>query len=336
MSNTGCASCGELAMTLNTSAVVVCRSNASSSSRLSRTTSVSSRAAGNLSRCAAFVLRRRVLTGLPPALERGLIASPWAQDTASYRLKPALWKGLGPALCNCSVRQAQCRLWVNSCHATELEGRPLYPRKLPRHSLTGVSAKGQKQTIAHSLRGKDERGRQLRRPTVVVSGSEHRVVVRSRLRDRLDDIPVLDHLAVFRPVNVNDGFAARTVRQAVPMAVENDVIPVREDALDLAMRVRTIGLHPGDELAEPFHAVLDERIVLAVRRSAIDAECVLNVAFKDRLRVEGHCVGLVRFEHGPSFQGGLNRHSLDQLTASGTNGKCNLLTPLSYGTRIRN
>ena len=52
---------------------------------------------------------------------------------------------------------------------------------------------------------------------------------------------MLDHLAVFRPVNVNDGFATRTVRQAVPMAVEDDVIPVREDALDLAMRVRMIG-----------------------------------------------------------------------------------------------
>src|SRR5271155_6102129 len=108
-------------MTLNTSAVAVCRSNAASSSRLSRTTSVSSRAAEDLSRCAAFVLRRRVLTGLPPALERRLIASPWAQDTASYRLKPALWKGLGPALCNCSVRQAQCRLWVRSCRGY-LEG----------------------------------------------------------------------------------------------------------------------------------------------------------------------------------------------------------------------
>jgi hypothetical protein len=70
----------------------------------------------------------------------------------------------------------------------------------------------------------------------VVSESKHRVVVCSRLGDRLDDIPMLDHLPVFRPVNVNDGFAARTVRQAVPLAVEDDVIPVREDALDLAMR----------------------------------------------------------------------------------------------------
>jgi hypothetical protein len=75
--------------------------------------------------------------------------------------------------------------------------------------------------------------------TVVVSGSEHRVVVRSRLWDRLDDIPVLNHFAVFASVNVNDGSAARTLRQAVPVAVEDDVIRVREDPL--AMRAWTIG-----------------------------------------------------------------------------------------------
>jgi hypothetical protein len=44
---------------------------------------------------------------------------------------------------------------------------------------------------------------------------------------------------------------------------------------------------PSDELAEPFHAVLDERIVLAIDGSGIHAERVLNVAFKDRLFVEG-------------------------------------------------
>jgi hypothetical protein len=79
------------------------------------------------------------------------------------------------------------------------------------------------------------------------------------------------------------------------------------------MRVRMIGHDLSDELAEPLHAVLDERIVLAIDGSGIDAERVLNVAFKDRLLVEGHCVGLVRFGHGPSFQGGLNRHSPDHV-----------------------
>jgi hypothetical protein len=45
----------------------------------------------------------------------------------------------------------------------------------------------------------------------------------------------------------------------------------------------------------------------------MDAERVLDVAFKDRLLVEGHGVGLVRFGHGPSFQGGLNRNSPDRV-----------------------
>jgi hypothetical protein len=47
---------------------------------------------GALPRFRAAVLRRRVLTGSPPALERRLIASPEAQDKASCRLKIAYWK----------------------------------------------------------------------------------------------------------------------------------------------------------------------------------------------------------------------------------------------------
>ena len=72
-------------MTWSTSDVAVCCSNASFSSRVSRATSVSWLAAEGLRRDAAFsalrrfsftALRRRVLTGLPPALERRLTASP--------------------------------------------------------------------------------------------------------------------------------------------------------------------------------------------------------------------------------------------------------------------
>ena len=56
------------------------------------------------------VLRRPALTGVRSVLERRLIASPWVQDRASYRLKRVLRKGLGRALCNYSVRKAQCPL----------------------------------------------------------------------------------------------------------------------------------------------------------------------------------------------------------------------------------
>jgi len=139
---------------------------------------------------------------------------------------------------------------------------------------------------------------------VDVSGSEHRVVVRRRFRDRLDHIPVLDHLAAFQPEDINDGFAARIVRQAVSMAVEDDVIAVREDALDLAVRVRMIGQDPGEKLAKPLHAVLDERIVLAIGLACVDPERVLNVAFKERFLVEGDGVCLIRFRHCRSFLAG--------------------------------
>ena len=84
VANTGCTSPGELEITWSTSDVAVCCSNASFSSRVSRATSVTGLAAEELRRGAAFsalrgfsfaVLRRRVLTGLPPALERLFTAS---------------------------------------------------------------------------------------------------------------------------------------------------------------------------------------------------------------------------------------------------------------------
>jgi hypothetical protein len=57
--------------------------------------------------------------------------------------------------------------------------------------------------------------------------------------------------------------------------VQDDVISVREDAFDLAMRIRMIGHDPGDEFADALHTVLDERIVLAIGASGIAPERVL-------------------------------------------------------------
>ena len=45
----------------------------------------------------------------PVVLSCRLIASPEAQDRASYRLGRALWKGLRWTLCNCSVRRLNVR-----------------------------------------------------------------------------------------------------------------------------------------------------------------------------------------------------------------------------------
>jgi hypothetical protein len=46
-------------------------------------------------------------------------------------------------------------LWVISCHDAAILRCPLYLRKLPQHSLIGVSALGQKQTsrTGPSIRG---------------------------------------------------------------------------------------------------------------------------------------------------------------------------------------
>jgi len=94
-------SVGELEIALNTSEVALCCSNASSRSRLSSAIVVLSLVLeglrrpltlGALKRLGVAAFRRRVLIGLPPALERRRIASPKAQDKASYRPKLVQWE----------------------------------------------------------------------------------------------------------------------------------------------------------------------------------------------------------------------------------------------------
>src|SRR6516165_8134037 len=102
MSNTGWTSVVERLMTLSTSAVAICCSRASFSSRVSRATSVSGlvelreRTAFGASRRSGFVVLRRCdLADWPPALERRLIAFPEAQDKAlqAVRLAHQKWQG---------------------------------------------------------------------------------------------------------------------------------------------------------------------------------------------------------------------------------------------------
>ena len=101
VSNTGCTSAGEVRITRRISAVAFCCSSASLSSCVRRSSCSWKTATEELRPCTDFValrrfsvtvLRRRVLTGSPPALERRLIAFPKAQDKASCRLKIAHWK----------------------------------------------------------------------------------------------------------------------------------------------------------------------------------------------------------------------------------------------------
>ena len=84
-SSTGWSSVGEALMILRTSAVALCCSSASSRSRLNSATFASLPTVEELRRRTVFdtlrgfgvtVLRRRVLAGSPPALERRLIAHP--------------------------------------------------------------------------------------------------------------------------------------------------------------------------------------------------------------------------------------------------------------------
>src|SRR5262245_25021221 len=75
---------------------------------------------------------------------------------------------------------------------------------------------------------------------------EHAVVVGGFLRDRLDHVPMLDHLAVLELENVDDGVAARA-RLAHGMDMDDDVIAVGEDAFDLAEVVRELLLQEGED-----------------------------------------------------------------------------------------
>jgi len=49
-------------------------------------------------------------------------------------------------LCLTAILVRSCPLWVISCRDAVKVGCPLYPRKLPRLSPTGASAKGQQLT----------------------------------------------------------------------------------------------------------------------------------------------------------------------------------------------
>ena len=95
--NTGSKWPGELLITFRISEVAVCCSSASFS--LCSSSAIFSSAVGGLRPTFGAlrrfnVLRRCVSAALPPTLSRGLIASPEAQDKASYWLNLARRKGV--------------------------------------------------------------------------------------------------------------------------------------------------------------------------------------------------------------------------------------------------
>ena len=62
---------------------------------------------------------------------------------------------------------------------------------------------------------------------------EHAVVVCGLLRDRLNDVPMLDHLSILELVDIHDSEAARA-RLAHGMIMDDHIIAFGENVLDLA------------------------------------------------------------------------------------------------------
>src|SRR5882672_2731711 len=111
------------------------------------------------------------------------------------------------------------------------------------------------------------------RPFIEVLRSlEHRVAVSRGLRDRLDHVPVLVDPAAFQAEDVHHRLSAGIIGQAVPMTVNDNVVAVSKDPLDLAASIRMIRHDPGNELLQAFHAVFDQRIVLAIGGNSVKPE----------------------------------------------------------------
>ena len=71
---------------------------------------------------------------------------------------------------------------------------------------------------------------------------------------------MLDDLAAFQAEDVHHRLSAGIIGQAVPMTVKDNVVANSKDTLDLAAGIR----EPGNDLPQAFHAVFDQRIVLAI------------------------------------------------------------------------
>ena len=77
-------------------------------------------------------------------------------------------------------------------------------------------------------------------------GLKHSVVVCGFLRDRLNDVPVLDYFAILQPVDIDDRRSARA-GLAHGMIVDDHGISVSKDVFGLAVIVRELVLQEGYE-----------------------------------------------------------------------------------------
>src|ERR1700737_625473 len=81
--------------------------------------------------------------------------------------------------------------------------------------------------------------------------------------------------------------SAGIIGQAVPVTVKDNVVAVGKDTLDLAASIRMIRHDPGNKLLHAFHAVFDQRIVLAIGGNSVKPEGIFDPAFEQGLIVEG-------------------------------------------------
>jgi len=94
---------------------------------------------------------------------------------------------------------------------------------------------------------------------------EHSVVVRSFLRDRLNDVPVLNHFAVLKLVDIHNCESWRT-GLAHGMIVDDHVVAIGEDVLDLGVIVRKFVLQERNVAFETLWPIGSVGIVLFVGR----------------------------------------------------------------------
>ena len=92
---------------------------------------------------------------------------------------------------------------------------------------------------------------------------KHRVGIGGLLGNFLSHVPVLDHLAVFQPEDVDDGVAAAAGCRHV-VDVQDHIVAVGKHPLDLAVVVRKFLMQKGEERFEPLGSVRGARIVLDI------------------------------------------------------------------------
>ena len=107
---------------------------------------------------------------------------------------------------------------------------------------------------------------------------------------------MLYNLAVLQPEQVHHG-VARFTGDANPVAVQDDKVSIREDALDLHVGLGEVGSDPAGKFGDTLPAVLDQGIMLRVGLATLLCNSARGVKFVQQLLVECDHSLLVLFRH---------------------------------------